>query len=117
VAADARAVAFKVKDYRIDGPGRYKTVTLDPHELTHPTFGHPSCRFIGSLSRPRMHGNGRVAGLVFECITRWPQNARDRADARSPQQESSTCSGRAMRRGDGPAGGDLLHLLMAIFNH
>jgi hypothetical protein len=27
------AVPFKVKDYRIDGPGRYKTMTLDPHEF------------------------------------------------------------------------------------
>ena len=28
-AADAKTVTFKVKDYRIDGPGRYKTMTLD----------------------------------------------------------------------------------------
>ena len=33
IAADAKAVTFKVKDYRIDGPGRYKTMTLDPHEF------------------------------------------------------------------------------------
>jgi Putative transposase/Transposase zinc-binding domain len=33
IAADARAVTFKVKDYRIEGPGRYKTMTLDPHEF------------------------------------------------------------------------------------
>jgi hypothetical protein len=33
IAADAGAVTFKVKDYRIDGPGRYKTMTLHPHEL------------------------------------------------------------------------------------
>jgi hypothetical protein len=33
IAADAKAVAFKVKDYRIEGPGRYKTMTLDPHEF------------------------------------------------------------------------------------
>jgi hypothetical protein len=33
IAADARAVTFKVKDYRIDGPGRYKTMTLDAHEF------------------------------------------------------------------------------------
>ena len=26
-------MTFKVKDYRIDGPGRYKTMTLDPHEF------------------------------------------------------------------------------------
>jgi hypothetical protein len=33
IAADAKTVTFKVKDYRIDGPGRYKTMTLDPHEF------------------------------------------------------------------------------------
>jgi Putative transposase/Transposase zinc-binding domain len=33
IAADATAVTFKVKDYRIEGPGRYKTMTLDPHEF------------------------------------------------------------------------------------
>ena len=33
IAADAKAVTFKVKDYRIEGPGRYKTMTLDPHEF------------------------------------------------------------------------------------
>jgi hypothetical protein len=29
-------------------------------------IGHPSCRFIGSLSRPRMQGNGYVAGLEIK---------------------------------------------------
>jgi Putative transposase len=33
IAADARAVTFKVKDYRIDGPGRDKTMTLAAHEF------------------------------------------------------------------------------------
>jgi hypothetical protein len=33
IAADARTVTFKVKDYRINGPGRYKTMTLDAHEF------------------------------------------------------------------------------------
>jgi hypothetical protein len=33
IAADANAVTFKVKDYRIEGPGRYKTMTLHPHEF------------------------------------------------------------------------------------
>ena len=33
IAADAKAVTFKVKDYRINGPGRYKTMTLDAHEF------------------------------------------------------------------------------------
>jgi hypothetical protein len=33
IAADAKTVTFKVKDYRIDGRGRYKTMTLDAHEF------------------------------------------------------------------------------------
>ena len=33
IAADAKSVTFKVKDYRIDGPGRYKTMTLATHEF------------------------------------------------------------------------------------
>jgi len=31
--ADARSVTFKVKDYRIEGPGRYKTMTLATSEF------------------------------------------------------------------------------------
>ena len=33
IAADAKTVTFKVKDYRINGPTRYKTMTLDAHEF------------------------------------------------------------------------------------
>jgi hypothetical protein len=33
IAADAESVTFKVKDYRIEGPGRYTTMTLGTHEL------------------------------------------------------------------------------------
>jgi Putative transposase len=33
IAADATSVTFKVEDYRIDGPGRSKTMTLSPGEF------------------------------------------------------------------------------------
>ncbi len=33
IRADADSVTFRVKDYRIDGPGRYKTMTLETHEF------------------------------------------------------------------------------------
>ena len=33
IAADAKTVTFKVKDYRIDGRGRYRTMTLAAHEF------------------------------------------------------------------------------------
>ncbi len=34
IAVDATAVTFSYKDYRIEGPGRYKTMTLKPDEFT-----------------------------------------------------------------------------------
>jgi Putative transposase len=33
IAVDRRSVTFKVKDYRIEGPGRYTTMTLDVGEF------------------------------------------------------------------------------------
>ena len=33
IAADGQSVIFKVKDYRIEGPGRYTTMTLGTHEF------------------------------------------------------------------------------------
>jgi hypothetical protein len=33
IKADAHSVTFKYKDYRIDGPGRYKAMTVHPHEF------------------------------------------------------------------------------------
>jgi hypothetical protein len=33
ISSDARAVTFTFKDYRITGPGRYKTMALEPAEF------------------------------------------------------------------------------------
>ena len=33
IEADAMSITFKVKDYRIEGPGRYTTMTLSPGEF------------------------------------------------------------------------------------
>jgi hypothetical protein len=33
IAADAKTVTFKVKDYRINRPARYKTMTLDARDF------------------------------------------------------------------------------------
>ena len=33
IAADAESVTFKVKDYRVEGPSRYTTMTLGTHEF------------------------------------------------------------------------------------
>ena len=57
IAADAKTVTFKIKDYRINGPARYKTMTLDAHEfirrfLIHvlPTGFHPIRQYTNDLN-------------------------------------------------------------------
>jgi hypothetical protein len=40
VSADAPAVAFRWKDYRIEGPDRWKTMTLHPHEFVRRLLMH-----------------------------------------------------------------------------
>jgi len=57
IAADAKTVTFKIKDYRINGPARYKTMTLDAHEfirrfLIHvlPTGFHPIRQYTYDLN-------------------------------------------------------------------
>ncbi len=36
VAADDGSVSFRWKDYRIEGPGRWKTMAIAPHEFIRP---------------------------------------------------------------------------------
>lgn len=33
IKADEHGITFRYKDYRVEGPGRYKTMTLSPHEF------------------------------------------------------------------------------------
>ena len=40
IAADANGVTFRYKDYRIKGPGRYKTITLKPDEFIRRSLMH-----------------------------------------------------------------------------
>jgi hypothetical protein len=37
VAADDGSVSFRWKDYRIEGPGRWKTMAIAPHEFIRPS--------------------------------------------------------------------------------
>jgi hypothetical protein len=43
LAVDNRGVTFKVKDYRIEGPGRYTTMTLATHEFIKRFLMHVCC--------------------------------------------------------------------------
>jgi hypothetical protein len=96
IALNEQSVTFKVKDYRIEGPGRYTTMTLDVGEFIRRFLGHVlpkgfhrirhttrfSAIFIGSKSRsPRISPSGDTGSIRQNyppCPWQFP---RDRAYA------------------------------------
>jgi hypothetical protein len=102
IAADAKAVTFKVKDYRIEGPGRYKTMTLDPHEfirrfLIHvlPTGFH-RIRHYGLLASGVKADNLALARKLLDVAPPAPEPEPAASDPATPATPCPCC-GSAMR--------------------
>jgi hypothetical protein len=58
-------VTFRVKDYRLDGPGRYKTMTLEPHEFIRRFLIHVLPRGQHRIRHYGLFANGnRAASIV-----------------------------------------------------
>jgi Putative transposase/Transposase zinc-binding domain len=99
IRADAESVTFKVKDYRVEGPGRYTTMTLTTDEfirrfLIHvlPKGSH-RIRHYGLLAGPARAGNlARMRELLAV-----PAPAAAKAEALAPdlpEQPCPCCGGR-----------------------
>jgi hypothetical protein len=78
IAADATGVTFSYKDYRIKGPGRYKTMTLKPGEFIRRFLLHVLPK---GFHRIRHYGL-LASGTKTETIAR----ARELIDAATPAQ-------------------------------
>src|SRR4029077_4975967 len=78
IAADATAVTFRYKDYRIEGPGRYKTMTLKPGEFIRRFLIHVLPNGFHSIR----HYGVRPGGSRAETIAR----ARELIAAATPVQ-------------------------------
>ncbi len=61
IRADAHSVTFKVKDYRINGPGRYKTMTLATHEFIRRFLMHVLPKGQHRIRHYGFLGNGKRA--------------------------------------------------------
>jgi len=78
IAADANNVTFKVKDYRVEGPGRYATMTLDVAEFIRRFLLHVLPK---GFHRIRHYGSSpalpkpRWSPALASCW-RWPQPSR-----------------------------------------
>jgi hypothetical protein len=65
VSADDSGVAFRWKDYRIEGPGRWKTMTLSPHEFIRRFLMHVLPKGFHRIRHYGLFANGnRTANIA-----------------------------------------------------
>jgi Putative transposase/Transposase zinc-binding domain len=64
VSADDKAVSFRWKDYRLDGPGRWKTMTLDPHEFIRRFLMHVLPKGFHRIRHYGLFANGNRAANI-----------------------------------------------------
>jgi hypothetical protein len=103
IHADATSVTFKVKDYRVEGPGRYTTMTLATHEfirrfLTHVLpKGLHRIRHYGLLAGPaRADHLALMRMLLAVSPPAVPTGSADPSTADRPEQSCPCCGARMM---------------------
>ena len=64
IAADEKNVTFKYKDYRIEGPGRYATMTLDTHEFIRRFLMHVLPKGFHRIRHYGLLANGNRAANI-----------------------------------------------------
>src|ERR1700726_4425282 len=101
IAADTNTVTFKVKDYRIEGPGRYTTMTLDAHEFIRRFLihvlpkGFHRIRHYGLLASGVKADNLALARKLLDTAPPAPEPEDAAADPATPNP--CRCCGSAMR--------------------
>jgi hypothetical protein len=88
IAVDHRSVTFKVKDYRIEGPGRYTTMTLDVGEFIR---RFPCCPEASIASATTACSPARTAPRRSrECANSWDcQHLRPKSRSKSIRRRRS----------------------------
>ena len=64
ISADATGVTFTCKDYRIEGPGRYKTMTLATHEFIRRFLMHVLPKGLHRIRHYGLFANGNRAAYI-----------------------------------------------------
>ena len=67
VAADDGGVSFRWKDYRIEGPGRWKTMTLTPHEFIRRFLMHVLPKGFHRIRHYGLFANGNRAESIAKA--------------------------------------------------
>jgi hypothetical protein len=64
IAADAESITFKIRDYRVEGPGRYTTMTLDVAEFIRRFLLHVLPKGFHRIRRYGLFANGNRAADI-----------------------------------------------------
>jgi hypothetical protein len=98
VEADQSGVTFKYKDYRIDGPGRYKTMTLPIHEFIRRFLMHVLPKSFHRIRHYGLFANGnraanlaRARELLHVAPPATASGTVETADASEPRAEPCPC--------------------------
>lgn len=83
ISADATGVTFKWKDYRIVGPGRYKTMTLPTHEFIRRFLIHVLPKGLHRIRHYGLFANGKKTRRQYRSCS---PTARRAAKPRAPSQ-------------------------------
>ena len=94
IAADAGSVTFKYKDYRVDGPERYKTMTLATDEFIRRFLMHVLPKGFHRIRHYGLLANGNRA----ENVAKARELLAVPAPAGEPEPESTGTTSRASCR-------------------
>jgi hypothetical protein len=104
VSADENGVAFKYKDYRLDGPARYKTMTLATDEFIRRFLihvlpkGFHRIRYYGFLTSQRRAKNiAHIRGLLAVPLIPIDDIKALNAKPEEPPEQPCPCCGGHMR--------------------
>jgi hypothetical protein len=98
IAADATGVTLKYKDYRIKGPGRYKTMTLATHEFIRRFLMHVLPTGFHRIRHYGLFANGSRAKTIARARELLASAAPASEDTPcSPQPDKCPCCGGRMR--------------------
>jgi hypothetical protein len=86
VAANEQGITFKWKDYRIEGPGRYKTMTLPTHEFIRRFLIHVLPKGLHRIRHYGLFANGNRStniALARELLAMPPRMTEPETDTPS----------------------------------
>jgi hypothetical protein len=90
VSAGENGVTFKYKDYRIEGPGRYKTMTLATDEFIRRFLIHVLPKGVHRIRHYGLLANGNRAANIAHArkLLAMPQKQAKTANAAEPAEQS-----------------------------